>query len=203
LRVTGYRLQVAGYRLGVRTLERFLNIQLATCNPQPVTCNPLQEWTLSQVRRHILACSGFADLGMFQEAVRELEELPESIRNSTPVLVAWLELYQRWEKWSEALAVAECLVAREPADPNWAVAFAFATRRAVNLEAALRILQEAVLNFPGCATIHFNLACYHAQLNRLEEAARYLDEACKLDPEFRAAAQTDPDLVALRDTNLL
>jgi lipopolysaccharide biosynthesis regulator YciM len=135
---------------------------------------------------------------MFQEAVCELEELPESVHNSTPVLAAWLELYQRWEKWSEAVAVAECLVTREPAEPNWAIALAFATRRAVGLEAALAILQEAVLTFPGCATIHFNLACYHAQLTRLDEAVRYLDQACKLDPAFRAAAQTDPDLAALR-----
>jgi tetratricopeptide (TPR) repeat protein len=139
---------------------------------------------------------------MFQEAVRELEELPESIRDSTPILIAWLELYQGWQKWSEAVAIAEHLVTREPGDPNWPVALAFATRRGVSLPAALRILQEAVLSFPNCAAIHFNLACYYAQLQDLEEATRYLQQACKLDPAFRATAQTDPDLVALRQTNL-
>ncbi len=139
---------------------------------------------------------------MFQEAVCELEELPESIRDSTPILIAWLELYQGWQKWSEAVAIAEHLVTREPGDPNWPVALAFATRRGVSLPAALRILQEAVLSFPNCAAIHFNLACYHAQLQDLEEATRYLQQACKLDPAFRVTAQTDPDLVALRQTNL-
>jgi tetratricopeptide (TPR) repeat protein len=100
------------------------------------------------------------------------------------------------------MAIAEHLVAREPGDPNWPVALAFATRRGVSLAAALKILQETILSFPNCATIHFNLACYHAQLHQLDEAARYLKQACKLDPAFRLTAQTDPDLVALRQTNL-
>jgi hypothetical protein len=139
---------------------------------------------------------------MFQEAVRELEALPESIRESTPILIAWLELYQGWQKWSEAMAVAEHLVAREPGDPNWPVALAYATRRGVSLKAALRILQEAVLSFPSCAAIHFNLACYHAQLHQPEEANLYLQQACRLDPSFRVTAQTDPDLAVLRQTNL-
>src|SRR5260370_17211015 len=121
-----------------------------------------------------MACSGFTDLGMFQEAVRELEALPESIRESTPILIAWLELYQGWQKWSEAMAVAEHLVAREPADPNWPVALAYATRRGVNLKAALRILQEAVLSFPNCSAIHFNLASSHAQPRPPYQANPYL-----------------------------
>jgi tetratricopeptide (TPR) repeat protein len=162
----------------------------------------LEEWTESQIRRSILASSGFTDLKMFQEAVRELEELPKSVRDSTPILIAWLELYQGWEKWSEAMSVAERLASREPQDPNWPVALAFATRRAVSLAAALSVLEEAILSFPNCATIHFNLACYHAQLDQLSEAKLYLQQACKLDPAFRVSAQTDPDLVALRQTNL-
>jgi hypothetical protein len=107
----------------------------------------LEEWNQSQIRRSILACSGFTDLGMFQDAVQELEALPESIRESTPILIAWLELYQGWQKWSEAMAVAEHLVAREPGDPNWPVALAYATRRGISLKAALRILQEAYFHF--------------------------------------------------------
>jgi tetratricopeptide (TPR) repeat protein len=162
----------------------------------------LDDWNQTQIRRSILACSGFTDLGMFQEAVRELEELPESVRESTPILIAWLELYQGWHKWSEAMAIAEHLVAREPGDPNWPVALAYATRRGVSLPAALSVLQEALLSFPNCAAIHFNLACYHAQLHQLEEANRHLQQACKLDPAFRLTAQTDPDLVELREKNL-
>jgi hypothetical protein len=67
----------------------------------------------------------------------------------------------------------------------------------------LDILEEAVLSFPRCATIHFNLACYHAQLHHLDEATRYLQQACLLDATFREAAQTDPDLAILRQANLV
>src|SRR5260370_42098924 len=113
-----------------------------------------------------------------------------------------VEFSQGWKTGWKAMAAAENLVAHDPGDPNWPVALAYATRRGVSLKAALRILQEAVLSFPNCAAIHFNLACYHAQLHQPEEANLYLQQACKLDPSFRVTAQTDPDLAVLRQTNL-
>jgi hypothetical protein len=52
-----------------------------------------------QVHRRLLAASGFAELSLFQEAVRELEELPESSRELPTVLMVWLEVYQHWQKF--------------------------------------------------------------------------------------------------------
>ena len=151
-----------------------------------------------QIQRRILASSGFTELGLYQEAVDELEEIPEQAKDSLPVLAAWLEVYQSWQKWGEALAVADRLAQKDPEDPSWFVALAYATRRARGLPSAREILREAAEKFPRCAIIHFNLGCYSAQLGELEPARRYLAVAIELDGSFVELAKSDPDLEPLR-----
>jgi tetratricopeptide (TPR) repeat protein len=151
-----------------------------------------------QLQRRLLAASGFAELSLFQEAVRELEEMPDSTKELPPVLVVWLEVYQRWEKWSEAESVATRLLEIEPEDPNWLVARAYAIRRSRGLVFANEALLQASAKFPNCGTIQFNLACYAAQLGQLEEARERLDRAIQLDKGFAAIAETDPDLEPIR-----
>ena len=151
-----------------------------------------------QIHRRLVAAVGFAELALFQDAVRELEELPDKLKEETVVLATWLEVYQQWQKWSEASSVAMRLAEMQPEESNWPVALAYAIRRSRGLIFAREILLQAQEKFPDCATIHFNLACYAAQLGDLEEARRRLGLAIQLDQAFAALAKTDPDLTPLR-----
>ena len=45
----------------------------------------------------------------------------------------------------------------------------------------------------------YNLACFYAQQNQLEQAAARLQEAVAFAPGLKERSQSDPDLVALRD----
>ena len=147
-----------------------------------------------QIHRRLVAAVGFAELSLFQDAVQELEELPDKVKEITIVLATWLEVYQRWQKWSEASSVAMRLAEMEPDESNWPLALAYAVRRSRGLVFAQEILRQAGEKFPDCATIHFNLACYAAQLGYLGEARQRLCRAIQLDQEFAALAKTDPDL---------
>ena len=151
-----------------------------------------------QAQRQLLAASGLSELGLYQEAVDELESLPVEIKETTVVLASWLELYQYWHKWAEALSVAQRLTELEPDEPNWAIALAYATRRTCGLGLAREVLQSAVEKFEHCAAIHFNLACYAAQLGELDEAKVRLTRAIELDREFASLAKADPDLAPIR-----
>jgi Tfp pilus assembly protein PilF len=82
----------------------------------------------------------------------------------------------------------------EPDESNWPLALAYAVRRSRGLVFAQEILKQAEEKFPDCATIHFNLACYAAQLGYLDEARQRLRRAIQLDQGFAALAKTDPDL---------
>lgn len=152
-----------------------------------------------QFQRRLLAASGFAELSLFQEAVEELEDLPQTSRDLPPVLVVWLEVYQRWQKWSEAESVATRLSEMEPGEPSWLVALAYATRRSRGLVSAREILLRASEKHPNCGTIQFNLACYAAQLGQLEEALQRLRRAIQIDQAYAVMAKSDPDLEAIRD----
>jgi lipopolysaccharide biosynthesis regulator YciM len=152
-----------------------------------------------QTQRQLLAASGFMELGMFQEAVEELESLPEAIREIPIVLAVWLEVYQGWKKWAEAISVATRLVEAQPYEPNWRVAQAYAIRRARGISFAREVLNEAKQKFPDSALIHFNLGCYAAQLGELDEARERIESAIRLDQQFEALSKTDPDLAPLRD----
>ena len=152
-----------------------------------------------QIRRKVTAASGFAELGLYQEAVEELEDLPESSKDDITVLATWLQVYESWGKWSEAAAVAERLIQKDPDAAEWYIALAFAVRRAQSLAAAEVILDAALRKFPRNATIHFNLACYYAQLGTLDKARLYLQRAIAIDESFKTMALTDPDLRPLRE----
>ena len=147
-----------------------------------------------QIHRRLVAAVGFAELSLFQDAVQELEELPDKLKETAIVLATWLEVYQRWQKWSEASSVAQRLAEMEPDESNWPLALAYAVRRSRGLVFAQEILKQAREKFPDCATIHFNLACYAAQLGDLDEARQRLRRAIQLDQGFAALAKTDPDL---------
>jgi lipopolysaccharide biosynthesis regulator YciM len=154
-----------------------------------------------QFQRRLLAASGFAELSLFQEAVEELEELPESTKELPTVLVVWLEVYQHWQKWSEAESIATRLMEMEADEPNWPIALAYAIRRSRGLAFAHETLLQAGEKFPKCGTIQFNLACYCAQLGQLDEARERLRDAIQLDKAFAAMAKSDPDLEPLRSEN--
>jgi tetratricopeptide (TPR) repeat protein len=151
-----------------------------------------------QSQRTLLAATGYAELSLFQEAVQELEELPDSFKEQPTVLAVWLDVYQRWYKWSEAEFVAARLCEIEPDSPAWVIGLAYATRRNRGLCLADDILKQAAEKFPDCATIQFNLACYAAQLGRTDEALMRLHRAIDLDNTYAAIAKTDPDLEPLR-----
>jgi tetratricopeptide (TPR) repeat protein len=151
-----------------------------------------------QTQRRLLAATGYAELELFQEAVSELAGITAPDNQSVPVLAIWLNVYQGWSKWTEAIAVANHLIQQDPDQSAWYVGLAYATRRATGLGSAREILLLAAGRFPDSAIIQFNLACYEAQLGALDKSRTYLARAIALDPSFAELAVTDPDLEPLK-----
>ena len=60
-------------------------------------------------QRHVLASSGYLELGMFDDAAMVLEEMRQRIRHVTK-LGARVNLYMVAKKWDMAAAVASHLV---------------------------------------------------------------------------------------------
>jgi hypothetical protein len=150
-------------------------------------------------QRHLTAAEGYAALRMFLDADAELDEIDPDVRHVAEVLAVRLKIYRGLEKWELMRTVAGRLAAHDPDNVQWAISLAFATRRAQSIEAARRILLDAVEQHPSEPILHYNLACYECQLGDIEVAKARLQHACKLSKKCRLMALDDDDLAPLWD----
>ena len=150
------------------------------------------------LQRRLLAASGFAELSLFQEAVQELEELPESSKELPPVLVVWLEVYQQLAEMVRSRIRRHAVIGNGTRRTGLADRSGLCDPTRRGLVFANEVLLQAGEKFPNCGIIQFNLACYAAQLGQLDEARQRLRRAVQLDQEFASMAKTDADLEPIR-----
>jgi Flp pilus assembly protein TadD len=150
-------------------------------------------------QRHVLASSGYLELGMFDAAALVLEEIAPDDKNRMEVLGARVNLYMAAKKWDMAAAVASHLVKVDPKTAGWWISLAYALRRTEGVEKAKAILLRAQAIHPEVAMIAFNLACYASVSGRFEEAKERLRHAIDLDKDIRRLAMDDEDLRPLWD----
>lgn len=150
-------------------------------------------------RRQLEFAVGYLELDAPALAHDELAKIAPAMKGHPDVLMVSLEIFTHARNWSQCVEIACHLVQVQPDNPQWPVSFAYATRRAVSLEAAHVILHEAEGRFPKDATIKFNLGCYAAQMGELDAAKQLVQQAIELDPSFQKAAREDPDLEPIRE----
>lgn len=151
---------------------------------------------------HFDAAQGWLMLGDVVSARAELAHLSASARNEPDVLEFEWGLLARGQAWGEAARLGERLVERAPKRAFGWIHRAYAIRRMEGggLQAAWDALRPAHDLFPKQFLIPYNLACYAAQLGRLDDAWEWLQRAlaCAGKPaDVRAMALADPDLQPL------
>ncbi len=153
-----------------------------------------------QLKWRLSHAQGYLQLGMVDEAAAELRQIPVDERDGTDVLTLRVAVLQEQGRWRALRLAAAELVRRQPAEPASWITWAFATRRSRSVIEAEQILLEAEIRHPKEATIQFNLGCYACLRGDLGEAQRRVRRAIVLNSDFRAHAEVDPDLDALRAT---
>ena len=149
--------------------------------------------------RLLQAAQGYLELGLPREAAAELDEIEPAQSADWRVRVLRVDAYQKLGEWARLETVARQLCEQRPDEAQWLISLAYAVRRTRSVAAACSVLAEAVERFPSEPIIHFNLACYEAQLGRLDLARSRLAEAVRLEPACRQMALAEPDLAALHD----
>ena len=141
---------------------------------------------------------GYLGLGLLADAERELVLAEEGGVGAAAVEELRIALLHEKQDWPALRALTRSVIARGGADAGVWISCAYATRRADSLAAAEAVLLEAENFFPAEPTIQFNLGCYACQSRDLVAARKRVDRAIELEPRFREAAASDPDLAALR-----
>ncbi len=156
---------------------------------------------LLEDKRFMDAADGWLMLGNCAEAYAELERISEENRTHPDVLRVRLQIHVHGKKWLETIELAHDLIKTFPDDPWLWIIRSFALHEEKRTEEAYDLLAPAARHFPQTATIPYNLACYCAQLGRLDEARKRLKQAFMIGEEgksLKAQAQDDPDLAIIR-----
>ena len=148
--------------------------------------------------RTLLATQGFAELGMLDDALAELDTLPLNARRLRPALELRTAILMQAKRWPDALVASRELLAAGPENNSGYIHVAFCLHELGHTAEARDTLLSGPESLRQDATFHYNLACYECALGALNLARAHLEKSFKIDKRFREFARTDPDLKALQ-----
>lgn len=147
------------------------------------------------------AAEGWLMLGNPIEAHEELDQIGGHSSFHPAVLSMRWQVYAAARWWEAAFVVSKALCELAPHSPDAWICQANTLRNYKGVVDAWSTLLGVVGKFPQNAVIRYNLACYAAQMNLLEESCGWLIQAFELEEstQLKLAAVYDPDLKPLWD----
>jgi predicted Zn-dependent protease len=149
--------------------------------------------------RTLLSAQGYAELGMFDEALQELGTLPVDAQQDATAVEIRLMVLMQAKRWKAALATGRELTQLAPEKTAGYIHSAFCLHELGKTDEARSVLLNGPSALHTEPVYHYNLACYECMLGNLECARAHLEKSVQLDKKFRDYAKSDPDLKALRE----
>jgi tetratricopeptide (TPR) repeat protein len=150
---------------------------------------------------HLQAAEGWMELGNHLEADKELEKITASLRAHPDVLEMRWHVYAHEKKWEACVDIASTLVKLLPESSDAWIHRSFSLHELKRTQEAFDNLLPVAEKFPHVWTIPYNLACYCAQLGRLDEAQSWFKKAMVIDENtVKRSGIDDPDLQPLWDS---
>jgi tetratricopeptide (TPR) repeat protein len=131
---------------------------------------------------------------MAEEALTELERVPEEDRDHEDVAQLRVYILMRARRWDDALASCEALRAARPELCLGYIHGAFCLHELGRTAEAMELLRQGPASLLREPVYFYNLGCYHAVLGNPEDAQSYLQMSFNMDEKFREIARYDPDL---------
>jgi tetratricopeptide (TPR) repeat protein len=145
-------------------------------------------------RRHLEAAEGWLGLGDWNSAGDELKLISPGMQTHPDVLRVRWDVCARSGDWETALEVGREISKAAPTLAFGWIQTAFALHELKRTTKARETLIGVLALFKRDWNVHYNLACYDAQLGNLDEAMGWLERALILNPNARALALEDEDL---------
>lgn len=123
--------------------------------------------------------------------------MPESEQDLPEVLLARNRVLLHLRRWKEVEANAARALKEHPDRDEFTVQRAFALHKMKKGDKAMDVLQSAPEWIRRTGILHYNLACYEAQLGDIKTARQCIDVAIQMNEAMRKNAKSDPDLQAL------
>jgi predicted Zn-dependent protease len=155
-------------------------------------------------KHYLSAALGWLELGNPSEAGEEIARVSPEYLDHPHVLDLRWQICAAGRRWKPALEVAHLLMQKAPDNASAWLHRAYALRRVEGrgLAQAWDALLPAAERFPAEPIIPYNLACYAAQLGRVDEAWEWVQKAVKAAgtaEHIKTMALADADLELLWD----
>src|SRR4051812_17416760 len=150
-----------------------------------------------ETQKALHAADGYLYLGLPEEALGELNDVPGGEKNVPSVLLARVRVLLHLKKWREAEALSGLGTATHPDEEEFTVQRAFALHQLKRGERAVEVLLAAPEWIRRTGILHYNLACYEARLGDLSTARQCIRAAIQLNAAMKKNARMDPDLQSL------
>ena len=149
--------------------------------------------------RTLVAAEGYCELGMFDDALVEIESLPTEFAQHPTVVELRTVVLMQAKRWKLALAASRSLCRVSPEKTTGFIHAAFCLHELGRTAEARDTLLSGPDKLHAEPTFHYNLACYECALGNLDLARLHLEKSFELDKKFKEYAKSDPDLAALRE----
>ncbi len=153
-----------------------------------------------QEEKTLEVAQGYHDLGMVEDAWKELLSLSSRCRGTFQALNIEAMLLIGEARYEDALAVARRMCRRAPKQPSGYIHTAFCMHELGQTQEALDILLTGPRTLEEEPVYFYNMSCYQAKLGQIEKADELLRKAMKMDEKFAKMAKQDPDLKDLWPT---
>lgn len=152
---------------------------------------------LPDLERPLTAADGYLYLGMPFEALDELAAIDVSHQNESAVLRARIRVLLHLRRWKEAEKLSLEGSNQYPEEEEFTVQLAFALHQQAKGSEAVQVIMSAPEWIRRTGILHYNLACYEAQLGDLGAARQCILAAIEINAAFKKNAKSDPDLQRL------
>jgi len=150
-----------------------------------------------QAQRALHAADGYLYLGLPQEALEELDNVPVPEMSDSSVMLARVRVLLHLHKWEEAERLSLAGATQHPQEEEFTVQRAFALHQLDKGDQAVEVLLSAPEWIRRTGILHYNLACYEARLGDISTARQCIRAAIQLNAAMKKNARVDPDLQAL------
>tara|TARA_R110000850_G_scaffold30303_25_gene83603 strand:- start:2478 stop:2960 length:483 start_codon:yes stop_codon:yes gene_type:complete len=141
---------------------------------------------------------GYIDLGMLDEASREIESLPIDRRSSSFAQEMRIIIELDKGRLNEALALSEVLTDLHPKNHAGFIQGAYCLHAMNRTEEAIEHLQAGPSSLQDESVYFYNLGCYELALGKPQAALSWLQQSFEMDPRSKNRALNDPDLEGIR-----
>lgn len=149
---------------------------------------------------HAQAAEGWLELGNDVEAKVELEKISRPNQSHPDILELRWHVHAHAREWDHCVDAASAIIKQAPDQADAWIHRSYALHELKRTQEALDQLLPVADRFPALWVIPYNLACYCAQLARLEESRAWIKKALAIDRQsVETSAAEDPDLKPLRD----